>query len=291
MDEKKFEELMDKWASHEMRAAPEISPTAKVYQKLKVKQKKPRFLIFSWPVRLAAAGIAATIIILLIVLQLPEEFRPSVGLREGFVDRVLLEEEAMIVAQAPKEVEVPRAAAKDEAKVAERREKKSQILSEKYVFQYQRHGSESFEELDIRAPEDKPLTLSSEDNYRLFLEVAQERFVTVYQMGADQSLLRLFPNPEYLPVKNPLRPGQPYILPSPPNWFYVKDAQGEVIIYLIASEEPQQEWDDLYAQYEMTEKKKMKEEILSRLVNEFTSLGKLPAKEARLLVYTFQSQR
>jgi len=290
MDEKKFEDLMDKWASHEMSAAPEIHPTAKVYQKLKDKHKKPRFLIFSWPVRLAAAGIAAAVIILLIVLQPPEELGPSVGLREGFVAQVLLEEEAMIAAQAPKEVKAPRAAAKDAAKVIDKREKKSQIVSEKYVFQYQRHGSESIEGLDIRAPKDKILTLSSEDNYRLLLELAQERYVYVYQTGDNQSLSRLFPNPEYQPAQNPLQSGQTFIFPTPPNWFYVQEVEAEVVVYIIASDEPKQEWDDLYTQYEITKKKKMKKEILSRMIDEFSAIEKKPDKEATLLVYKFQNQ-
>lgn len=291
MDEKKFEELMDKWASQEMRAAPEIHPTAKVYQKLKDKQKKPRFVLFSRPVRFAAAGIAAAVIILLIVLQPTEELGPSVGLREGFLDRVLLEEEATIAAQAPKEARAPRAAARDAAKVMEKKEKKPQVISEQYVIQYQRHGSESIEGLDIRAPKDEILTLSSEDNYRLLLELSRKRYVYIYQLSAEKSLIRLFPNPLYQPMSNPLQLGQKYIFPSPPNWFYVERAEGEVVVYIIASDEPQQEWDNLYAQYESTEKKKMKKEILGRLVNEFTAIGKLPEKEAELLVYAFQSQR
>jgi len=291
MDEKKFEELMDKWASHEMKTAPDISPTAEVYQKLKDKQKKPRFAVFPRPLRWAAAGIAAAIIILLVVLLPPEELGPQVGLREGFVAQDLLEEEAAIAAQAPKEVGVPRAAAKDEAIDIEKREKRSQIISEQYVIQYQRHGSESIEGLDIRAPKDKVLSLSSEDNYRLLLELAQERYIYIYQLSAEKTLTRLFPNQLYHPLNNPLQLGQKYILPSPPNWFYAQEAQGEVVIYIIASNEPQQEWDDLYAQYESTEKKKMKKEILSCLIHAFTAIGKLPAKEAELLSYTFQSQR
>ncbi len=282
---------MDKWASHEMHAAPEISPAPKVYQRLKDKQKKSRFVLFSWPVRLAAAGIAASVIILLIVLKPSEKLGPPVGLRKGFVAQVLLEEEAAITAQAPKEAKAPRAAARDAAKDIEKREKKSQIVNEQYVFQYQKHGSESIEGLDIRAPKDRIFTLSSEDNYRLFLELAQERYIYIYQLSAEKSLTRLFPNQLYHPMNNPLQLGQKYILPSPPNWFYVEEAQGEVVVYIIASDKPKQEWDDLYAQYENTEKKKMKKEILSRLISEFIAIGKLPEKEAKLLVYTFQGQR
>lgn len=291
MDEKKFEELMDKWASHEMHAAPEIHPAPKVYQRLEDKQKKPRFVLFSWPVRLAAAGIAAAVIILLVILRPTEEIGPRVGLRKGFVAQVLPEEEAMIAAQALKEAAAPRAAAKDEARDIEKREKKSQVVSEQVVFQYQRHGSESIEGLDIGPPEDKVLTLSSEDNYRLLLEFAQERYVYIYQLSAEKNLTRLFPNQLYHPVNNPLQLGQKYILPPPPNWFYVEDGQGDVIVYIIAVSEPKQEWDGLYTQYESTEKKKMKKEIMSRLVNEFKAVGKLPVEEAELLVFTFQNRR
>ena len=85
MDKKKFDKIMDEWAAHEMEAAPDLKPRPEVYQKLEEKQKKTRIVLFSWPVRLAAAGIAAALITLVIVLQPPKEVEPFLGLRKRAV--------------------------------------------------------------------------------------------------------------------------------------------------------------------------------------------------------------
>ncbi len=293
MDKKKFDELMDKWASHEVSSAPEISPTAEVYQRLKERQKKHRFTVFSWPVRWAAAGIAAVVILLFIVLQPSEEIVPLVGLRKGFIGEKGEETESAQVLneiEVPREEEVPRVAKAPQtaAKEMAKREKKSQVVSEQYVFQYQRPETQAVEELDIRVPRDKSITLSTEDNYRFVLELAQEAYVYIYLTGDDQSLIRLFPNSEYQPAQNPLQPGKTYIIPAPPNWFFVQGTEGEATLYVVASDRPQPEWDELYARYEGMDKKRGKREILSQQTDAFKSIEKIPEKEARVFTIRFQ---
>ena len=295
MDEEKFKQLMEKWASHEMNTAPEIHPTAEVYQKLKDREKKPGFVLISWPVRWAAAGIAAAVIILFIVLQPSEERGPLVGLRRGFVAEKAEKGEptqGLNELKVPREEKVPEVAKAPPAaaKALAKREKKAQIVSEQYVFQYQHPGTQAIEDLDIKSPQDKVITLSSEDNYRLVLELTRERYVSIYQTGGSKSLIRLFPNPEYQSVQNPLRPGKTYIFPALPNWFYLQEPEGEVSIHIITSDQPQSELNDLYARYQDTEKKKEKKEILLRFTDAFTSIKELPEKEARLLVFRFQTQ-
>lgn len=83
MDKKKFEKLMDSWAAQEMEAAPDLEPSPEVYRKLEEKKERSRFSLFSWPVRLAAAGIAAALIVLVVVLQPPKDVEPLLGLRKG----------------------------------------------------------------------------------------------------------------------------------------------------------------------------------------------------------------
>ncbi len=295
MDEDKFKKLMDKWASHEMDAAPEIHPTAEVYQRLEDRQKKPKFSAISWPVRWAAAGIAAAIILLFIVLQPSEEIAPPVGLRKGIViekGEGIESAQALNEVEAPREEEIPapakapRIAARDMAK----REKKSQLVSGEYIFQYQRPGAETIEDVDIRTPRDKILTLSSENNYRLVLKPSRKRYVSIYQTDNRGRLIRFFPNPEFQAVQNPLQPGKTYIFPSPPNWFYVQEAEGEVAISIITSGQPLPRLDDLYARYQEIEKKGGKKEIISRLTDGFKSIEQMPEKEAELLVFRFQTQ-
>jgi hypothetical protein len=295
MDKKKFDDLMDEWASHEMKVAPEISPTEKVYQRLKDRQKKSRFTLIPWPIRWAAAGLAAAVIILFIVLKPSEEIGPLVGLRKGFVGekgkgvekaQVLNETEAPREEEAPRVAQAPRAAAKDTAK----REKKSQVISEQFIFQYQRPDTQVVEELDIRVPQDKMITLSSEDNYRLVLELAKEKYVFIYQTDNGERLIRLFPNPEYQAVQNPLQQGKTYFFPPPPNWFYVQGDGVDVTLYVIASDQPHPEWDHLYARYQGMDKKKRKKKILLQQKDAFTSVERMPEKEAKVFVFRFQIQ-
>jgi hypothetical protein len=294
MDEEKFKQVMDKWASHEMKAAPDIHPTAEVYQKLKEREKKPAFSAISWPVRWAAAGIAAAVIILFIVLQPSQERGPLVGLRKGFIGakteggekaqafdelRVPREEEAPIIAKAPQTA----------AKALAKREKKHQIVVEQSVFQYQHAETQTIEELDIRGLQDKVITLSSEDNYRLVFKLSREQYVSIYQTVDSQNLMRLFPNPEYQSAQNPLQPGQTYIFPPPPNWYYVQGHEGEIIIYVVASDRPKPEWDDLYARYQDTEKKTKKKEILLTLTDTFNSIQEMPQEGLSILRLKFFS--
>jgi hypothetical protein len=157
----------------------------------------------------------------------------------------------------PKEVAArPRMAVQPEKKDVKSEMKRSQIAAvapaapvqivpERIEFQYQPKGSETIEGLDISAPQDEVMSLSSEDNYRLILQLPLERYVYVFQVGADEQLIRLFPNREYNPVQNPLQAGKTIIIPLPPNWFYVEKDTGEVLIYVVTSAEPLQDWDKM----------------------------------------------
>jgi hypothetical protein len=345
MDKKKFDKIMDEWAAHEMEAAPDLVPSQEVYQKLEEKQKKSRFVLFSWPVRLAAAGVAAALILLVIVLQPPKEVEPLLGLRKGTVtdvagkveteDRMQVLGEAEVEEQVAdavkpekaKRVEVgkkeeekieekPKKAEHDEAPAkmiiaekkqepmmeaketlaqpeevtakprlkikTERKDVKSalkrvqvtavtpaavQAKPERMEFQYQPKGSESVEGLDVNLSQQETISLSSEDNYRLVLQLPLERYVYVYQVGADKQLVRLFPNSEFSPVQNPLQAGKTLFIPLPPNWFYVEKNVGEALVYVVTSAEPLQNWDELYAEYSDASSIKNRREISERFLD------------------------
>ncbi|MEE8605707.1 MAG: hypothetical protein V3S65_10040, partial [Candidatus Aminicenantaceae bacterium] len=125
MDKKKFDKVMDEWAAHEMEAAPDLKPRPEAYQKLEEKKKKPRFALFSWPVRLAAAGIAAAFIILLVVIQPPKEVEPFLGLRKGIVaEKAQVLDEAEAEEQAEEVIE-PEKAKRIEKEEEGKKEEKS----------------------------------------------------------------------------------------------------------------------------------------------------------------------
>lgn len=354
---------MDDWVAHEMEAAPDLKPSPEVYQKLDEKKKKPRFALFSWPVRLAAAGIAAALIVLVIVLQPPREAGPFVGLRKGTVtvsagkvegeDRKQGEAETDALAEdvakpgraklresaeerikggkaekeghekppaetktgAKKEMaeeadkeafiqtkEVPtraRIELKPEKKKVKSGAKRSQVIaaapavagSERIEFQYQPKGSEAIEGLDMSLPKDEIISLSSEDNYRLRLQLPQKRYVYVYQVGAGKQLIRLFPNIEYNPLQNPLEGGKTIIIPVPPNWFYVEKDSGEVLIYVVTSAEPLQEWDDKYAGYIRSDNKAERNDIAAGLLDQIERDKRKPGDQISVKVFRFNVRR
>ena len=346
MDKKKFEKIMDEWAAHEMEAAPDLEPSPEVYRKLEEKKRRPRFAMFSWPVRLAAAGIAAALIVLVIVLQPPREMEPLLGLRKADVpeklgreesaDRMQVLGEEKVAAEAEKKTE----AGENEAKKAERaktqetvaKEEKDEAkkevaekikqeeapakaetarkileleegkeadkeamvrpqasktrprmkiepiaaaaapaaaVSERLEFQFQPEGSEAIEKQDIKVPQEEILALSSEDNYRLVLQLPQVRYVYVFQVVGDTHLVRLFPNAGYSPSQNPLQGGETIIIPTPPDWFFVGKDDVEVSLYVVTSSRPLQGWDEVYADYSRSgseqEKQKRAHEWLDRI--------------------------
>jgi hypothetical protein len=322
MNKKKFEKIMDDWAAHEMEAAPELEPGPEVYKKLEEKKKRSKFVLFSWPVRLAAAGIAVTLIVLVIVLQPPKEVEPLLGLRKPAVpeeaarqesaDRmqVLGEEKVdektearedqagkakstklrkemeeglkgeetekkenikpQAKTKAVQEIEKAReadkkadirpkeAAARSRIDLEpEKKELKSQVksvkvaaavpsasVSERMEFQYQSKGSGATETLGFNETQDEILSLSSEDHYRLLLQLPQDGYIYVFKAAAGAPLIRLFPNADYSPSQNPLQAGKTHFVPLPPNWFYVEKDAGEVQIFVVTSAGPLQDWDN-----------------------------------------------
>jgi len=356
MDKKKFEKIMDEWSAHEMKAAPDLNPSPEVYQKLEDRVKRSKVSFFSWPVRLAAAGIAAALIILVIVMKPPKEMAPIVGLRKGIVteredkgerqDRMQVlgeaeaEEQAEEVEKAQRadkrvreeegkkeeksvKVEHDKPPAKtqitektEKAKEAEKETfvqlkevaarsrlevkpekkdvksevKRSQIVPERIEFQYQPQGSVSIQGLNISSPQDEIISLTPEDNYRLILQLPQERYVYVIQVGVDKQLTRLFPNTEYNPAQNPLQAGKTIIIPLSPNWFYVEKDTGEVLIYVVTSAEPLQDWDEIYEEYSQSGKTTKRKKIAAGLLDKIEQNKRKPEDQISVQVFRFKIQ-
>jgi cytoskeletal protein RodZ len=362
MDKKKFEKIMDEWAAHEMEAAPDIQPTPEVYQKLEDKKKRPRFALFSWPIRLAAAGIAAALIIMVIVLQPPKKVEPLLGLRkaavkekpgrEESVDRMQVLGEEKAEEQADAEVKEEIAGKAEKSKMQEKiaQEPKDEVkkegaeklkdkdlptktetarktqeveevneadkeamvrsranedmsrmkikpiaaaaapavaVPERMEFQFQLEGSGAVEKRDMRSPQEEITYLSTEDNYRLLLQLPQERYVFVFQVGADKQLMRLFPNMAYNPAQNPIQAEKTTFIPSPPNWFYVEKGIGEVLVYVVISAEPIQEWDEIYADYSRSEETQARRKLAMGLLDRIDLRKQNPENQISIHIFKF----
>ncbi len=192
MDKKKFDEIMDEWAVHEMEAAPDLKPSQEVYQKLEEKKKKTRFTLFSWPVRLAAAGIAAALIILVIVLQPPKEVEPLLGLRKGTVTEEAGEEEIQDRMQVLGESE------KEE--LPEKAEKAEKVKVRKRV-----EAGVKEEEIEQKEYEKPPVKPKTQDAKEKAIETDKEAVVQPIEVAATS---RMEVKPKKKEDKNELKKSQ-----------------------------------------------------------------------------------
>jgi len=136
---------------------------------------------------------------------------------------------------------------------------------------------------------DESIILSSEDNYRLLIELTQDYYVYIYQSDAKNELMKLFPNEMYSPVQNPLKGGLIHYLPTERNWFYLAENAGEETIYIAAFLQPKHDWDELYSGYTGTDNAQEKQEILSRLLDEFASIEKMQSEGAFIYIFMFNN--
>jgi len=236
---------------------------------------KKRRVIFPMYLRWSLAGIAAASIILGLILH-PAIFRPSgmeefsVGQRSGLVS-----EKGVTTKEPPKR--------------GGRGPKKGLVFFKQLIFHYQKQGSRTAQAINIQAPQQERITLTSDDNYSLFLQPAGDFYIYIYQLDSYGKLVKIFPNDVYSSVQNPIRQGQTYRFPSEPNWFYLIKNKGEERIYIVASAQQKQDWEGLYAQYDKADKSK-KQEILSRLLKEIDAVVEEHSEVAAGWMFVFNQQ-
>jgi hypothetical protein len=298
MDDEKLEELMDRWAAQEMRAAPEVRPAPEVYRRLEDKAGKHGRR--TWPrlVPWAAVGLAGTALVLFIVLRPPRGIVPTVGLREGFAGEkgagAFALKEAQPAAEAPPRPSVPAISARSRAGKDETgREEKTALpqkkaFSGRVVFEFQSAGAPDVEGWDFAGSPDEMISLSSDDNYRLVIDLPVERHVLVLQYGPGESLTRLFPLSGGTGAGNPVPPGR-VLIPAAPNWFFPEKGEGEATIYVVFSARPDPDRDGLLERYAVTSRERERKKILTELFAGLEGLRKEPggdvsARTFRLLV-------
>ncbi len=274
MDDKKFENILDEWMSHEIQKVPELRPREEMYKRIKEKQRKPRWIRFSKPLTWTAVGAAAAVIILMVIFY-PGQEGPAIGLRKGYVTGR----------------GYPHKGPLTEPKKGEKRgEKKGPMMFETLLFQYQEMGTPLIEEIDIQDLKDEKIFLASKDNYRLLFQLRQKFYIYIYQLDSSQMLTRLFPNDKYSPDQNPVQKGQLYHLPAALDWLFSKNSGGEEKIYVIASSSPKLIWDELYEQYFRLKKTRKKLEFVSRLLDEFEDVENNLTPGTEIQVFVFHNK-
>ncbi|GAK52039.1 hypothetical protein U14_03286 [Candidatus Moduliflexus flocculans] len=79
MDERKFEEMMEKWASHEMASAPKLQPTGEMLAAVKAKKQPFFFPMFA---RWATVGVAVAAM-LIATLIYPRWYQPKQAMQKS----------------------------------------------------------------------------------------------------------------------------------------------------------------------------------------------------------------
>jgi hypothetical protein len=249
----KTEILFRRWLEEEMREAPDIQPRPDVYQRL---QKESSFLkrFFSLRnLRWLAVGTAAAFLVILTVLG-PDLFRPffsdqqiqtagypALGLRESDSDKnfsAAIEEPQKNAARGREEKSAPAPRLPSESK-------KQEALRQLWL-EIRKDGLSGPMVFDLLSPSPSIPDLTFRDNFRLVLRSTELRYVSVFLSFSGGQILRLFPNETYSPTENPPPAGSVVFLPSPPNWFFLQEAGGRAVLYVIQSESSTEQWDKLY---------------------------------------------
>ena len=266
MKDEEFDKKMDAWASHEAESAPKLRPTEKMYHMIEAQAKKIPFHIHFRRVLVVVAAACLVIMVVLPVTIYIMDNRPALGQRKGFVS-----DKGMVI-KPPTRRGGP---------------KKGKIFFRQLMIHYQKADSQSAHGFDFRFPQDERLVLTDEDNYRLLIQPSGDRYVYAYQLNSDGKLMRLFPNGNYSPAQNPLKNEQEYYLPSKPNWLYLDGNAGEERIYVVGSNQPISELEDLYNQCVGIRNGLERQEIFSRMIKEIEAVKETTGGEAVVWVFAF----
>jgi Domain of unknown function (DUF4384)/FlgO protein len=81
------------------------------------------------------------------------------------------------------------------------------------------------------------MVLNSKDNYALYLKPSKPSYVYVYQVDSSQKAFKIFPNPEYTKLANPMPAAEGWV-PEGGEYLYLDENPGREEIYVFASRLP-----------------------------------------------------
>lgn len=279
MRDDEFEKAVESWAEAEVASAPDLRPTPDMHRLLRTRQKPRRALPVSPGWAIAGATAAGLFLIVSLVALL---------LRPGFMPGTVRTPAEMLIAQREGPGELPTAVVKGGDKGSGGKGgTRGPSTFRQLVLEIQRHDSPVVQVIDLLDPPEQVPAVMAADNYRLLLEPVEENYVYVYQLTASGNLVQIFPNPAYSAEPNPLRPGQSIVVPAAPNWLYLDGPAGEERLVVIASPQPLQALDDLYAQYIREPGAAGRRELLSALLAVFDTLADTPPEGAIAVDFVF----
>ena len=280
MRDREFQKAVERWAEAEIESVPDLRPTPEMIVLVQAKQepRRARAISSRWAVA-ATAGILVVAALVTLILK--------PGLIPGYTPTP----EATLIAQRVGPDAVQTVIVQGEGKGAGAKGPARGLSAFRQVlFEVQRPDSPALLAIDLQSPPEETMVLTPADNYRLALELVDERHVYVYQSTSSGSLVQIFPNPAYSAAENPLLPGQLTSLPDEPNWLYLDGVPGEEQLYVLAAPEPLRRLDTLYAKYTQETDETIKREHLLDLFDWLRTIIELGPEHAEAVGFSFQSK-
>lgn len=176
MDEKKFEEMMEKWASHELASAPKLQPTGEMLTAVKAKKQPVFFPMFA---RWATVGVAVAAM-LIATLIYPRWYQPKQAAQESVPTVSSVSQPVAAAPKAQSEME--------EVRVAAANAEGEQIAAKESL------ADKGLTPPDIAAPapepEEKPMAAERRETSGDHEEVAEKKADTSLMMarGKDETV-------------------------------------------------------------------------------------------------------
>jgi hypothetical protein len=228
MSEQNFDNKMEEWAAGEAKAAPELRPTVEMYRlveskgsRLEKSRTQPHWTV--------AVGLSLATLVLLIIggLILKEPaawFGPTPVQRVAFVEQ--------------------RKGPDAHTETPEKGKGRGNQSFLQLTLQVHRGSGGTVETHDLQNPSNKPISLTTTDDFRLLIQPAQPRNLYIYLVSPNDDYLALQPETGF----NPLHPVETTLLPTPPNWFYLSGESGTYHLLLISATRAISKLDELYKQ-------------------------------------------
>ena len=227
MTDENLNKQMEDWVEREISAAPELRPTEEMYQLVEAKdqQGQKSWIQSHW----ATMGVALTIFIALMIGWLILE-NPAIWFNPKSDHLVAL----VAQRERPDLQPVP----------PEKGKGRGSQAFQQITLQIHAAAVGKIEAVDLREDLTKPITLTSQDDFRLLIQPDQPYYVYLFMVNAEDQYQALHPETGF----HPLQPENITPLPSPPNWFYIAGENGAYRLLLIAAHNELPELDKRYQQ-------------------------------------------
>jgi hypothetical protein len=253
MREKYFQAILQNWFRAELDSLPEIKPTAEFYELLQQKTKQQ--VTFLQKSRWFIGAAAMIMVIIISLTNFQQIFYP----RQVVIPKLNTRKE---VAKAKKPEIMLERSFKMHKDIGSPLE-----TADKILLQLHKEELNYAIDMDVTQSQDSYPVLSSNDNYRLMLNLKEPAYLYIFQINSENQPIKLFPDPER-GLRNPLKAEQVHYCPSEDEWYYLDENPGLETIYVCLSAEEMSAVDKMFGNFYQKSSGSKRKEILQQLITE-----------------------